>query len=241
MQLRWYIALLFVILGYFYYNATVLHAKTINTSLSHSDQASYVEFAQKVCDSGFSYTGKRNRMPLYPYLQALFYDPTLNTGDFFEQGKHVNIILSFFLVGSLFFVFRHFLSLHRTVLLTLIITAEIFIYRAPYFTSESLYYFLSFLGFLGMGIMLIRPSLFRGIITGVFLALAYLTKASLLPAIIAFVFVFILKTLSLSYDKAKIKKDSLSKQEVAYNFFSLGLTLAVFLLIMFPYLNAPLR
>ena len=224
------IAIIFVVLGYFYYNAASLYAEVNNPSISHSDQTAYIKFSKTAYETDFTYTGNRNRMPIYPYIQAIFYRPEMSDDAFFSQGKELNIILSFLCLIVLFFIFRRYLSLHRATILTLIVAFGVFIFRSPHFTSEVLYYFLSFLGFLGMGLMLIRPSLVLGTTTGILLALAYLTKASNLPAIAAFVFVFFLKVILTIYRKNKEKKP------ILYQLASLGLMLLIFLSLISPYL-----
>ena len=44
--------------------------------------------------------GERNRMPVYPGLLALLYDPALSPDAFFERGKQINIILSLVLLAG---------------------------------------------------------------------------------------------------------------------------------------------
>lgn len=88
-----------------------------------------------------------------------------------------------------------------------------------------------------MGLILISPTPLLGVKTGLFLGLAYLTKASLLPAIIAFVFVFILKILFEYSNEKKIWERQFSRKIMIYNFASLSLVLIAFLSILFPYLQ----
>ena len=64
------------------FGALYLHVVTLqdsrNNDVSAHDQSAYLNFAKRAYDSGFNYAGTRNRMPLYPHLQALFYSPDLS-------------------------------------------------------------------------------------------------------------------------------------------------------------------
>jgi hypothetical protein len=107
---------------------------------------------------------------------------------FFSQGKMVNAALSIAILLCLFLVSRrHFPLLHALALL-LVAGFTMILFKAAYFQCELLYYFLSFLGFLFMNRMLRRATLPCGILTGVVLGLAHLTKASVLPALLLFAF-----------------------------------------------------
>ena len=55
----------------------------VNNDMRKTDQSSYMRFAIEAYESNFQYTGGRNQMPLYPFLQALFYSPTLDDDGFF--------------------------------------------------------------------------------------------------------------------------------------------------------------
>jgi hypothetical protein len=231
-----FVAILFVVVGFYYYNAATHHAELINDDPIHSDQSAYMEFAQVAHETNFSYTGVRNQMPLYPYLQALFYQPEMSQADFFAQGKNVNIILSLTLLGILFLVFQNYLSLHRATVLTLILAVGLFIFKAGYFTSELLYYSLSFLGFLGMGLMLLKPSLILGLLTGLTLAMTYLTKATILPAIVAFIFAFFVKEGITLFREKRGSLVQASRKERIERIISVSLVLICFLVLLSPYL-----
>ena len=231
-----FVALLFVVVGFYYYSAATHHAEAINDDPIHSDQSAYMEFAQIAHETNFSYTGVRNQMPLYPYLQALFYQPEMSQAEFFAQGKNVNIILSLILLGALFLVFQNYLSLHRAAVLMLILAVGLFIFKAGYFTSELLYYSLSFLGFLGMGLMLLKPSLILGLLTGLTLAMTYLTKATILPAIVAFTFAFFVKEGITLFRKKRGTLVHASQKERIQRILSVSLVLISFLVLLSPYL-----
>ena len=58
-----------------------------NHDLTQHDQRAYMNFAKKAYESRLQFTGTRNRMPLYPWIQALFYSPPMDDEAFFQQGK----------------------------------------------------------------------------------------------------------------------------------------------------------
>ena len=84
----------------------------------------------------FSYTGDHNRMPGYPFLQALFYRAGMSDAEFFDQGKQINILLSISLLAGLLWIFRRYLPRFESVLLILIIAFSLFIFKAPYFQAD---------------------------------------------------------------------------------------------------------
>ncbi len=230
------VTLLFAVVGYYYFDAAIHHAELVNDDPAHSDQSAYMEFAKTAYETNFSYTGVRNQMPLYPYLQALFYRPGMSNPAFFDQGKRVNIILSLALLGVLFSVFRNYLSLHRATVLTLIGTVGLFIFKAGYFTSELLFYSLSFLSFLGMGLMLLKPSLILGLLTGLTLGVTYLTKATILPAVAAFAFVFLVKEVWLLFRDKRVSRVQRQKKKRIQHLTSFSFLLISFLILLSPYL-----
>jgi len=227
----WIVAFAFAAIGMLFYNAATRHAVDINTDPMHSDQQVYINLAKKVHQSGFAYKGDRNQTPLYPFFQALFYEPEMSDREFFAVGKQVNIVLSLTLLLVLFFVFRYYFSLHRSVILTLIVTFSLCIFKAPYFAVENLYYFLSFLAFLGMGSMLISPSIPKGVLTGIALGFAYYAKASIQPALVLFCLIYISKEI---WRIAHLKQAWVSSIQ---NWVSLFLLVGVFLGVLFPYIR----
>lgn len=232
----WLLIPLFIILGFFYYNATNAHAQTININFMSSDQHAYMEITEKAIKTNFSYTGTRNQMPLYSYLQALFYRPEMGKDILFERGKTINIILSLILLGGIFILSTFFFHTRRAVIITLVTTVSIFIFKAPYFQAELLYYFLSLIAFLGMGKMLIQPSLKLGVGIGLVLGLAHLTKASALPMLLAFSTVFLLQQSVFFFNERRAtKKNRLQKSSQALG--SFFLTLFSFVLVLSPYLK----
>ena len=225
--------LLALLMGYFYYQATLTHALEVNTNISAGDQQVYVDFIRRVSESGFRYSGVRNQTPGYSYLQAMFCHADLNDQDLFECGKRVNIILSMVLLSVSFGIFRRFLSFHQSFTLTILVAFFVFIFKAGYLKAELVFYFASFICFLLMCGMLIRPSIWLGLGTGLTLGLTYYLKASVLPAIALFTLIFLVKEIQFF---SQAKNDSKISSHTQKNLASLVLTGIVFTGVLFPYL-----
>ena len=199
----------FAILSLLYYDAATQHSRTLNNATNFTDQSEYLLFAKNARLLNFNYTGDHNRMPGYPFLQALFYSSGMSDLEFFEQGKQINILLSLMLLAFVLLIFLRYFSKFETVLLTLIVAFSLYIFKSPYFQAEILYYFLAFLAFLLMLKMLIRPNIWLAITTGIIIGLAHLTKASILPGLIIFAFVYATKEIVIVIQEKKyIKPDA---------------------------------
>ena len=186
----------FVYVGDLYYHAGSDHAKEVNTTYKpYDDELAYMRFTITAYEMNFQYTGTRNQMPVYPYIQALFYKPGMSMDDLFVQGKQVNIVLSLAALAVMFLVFKKFLPLPYVVNLTLITAFGLYVFKSGYFMSELLYYSMGALSFLFLGLLLIRPSIKLSIGTGLLLGVAHMTKASALPALLLFIGVFAVKEL----------------------------------------------
>ena len=132
--------------------------------------------------------GERNRMPVYAAFLAAFWNPSLSNDDFFDRAKRWNIYLSVGLLAMLAAVFAYYLPPLPSTNLTLVVAFGYFIFKAGYTQSELLFYFLFFITFLLFWDILARPAglnvtVFRAVAAGATAALAYLTKAALLPLI----------------------------------------------------------
>ena len=66
----------------------------VNQDWGKVDQFAYMVLRQsKPTSQDYTYTGGRARMPLFPWIQALFYSPEMSDEAFFEQGKQINVLL----------------------------------------------------------------------------------------------------------------------------------------------------
>lgn len=175
-------------LGVYLY-ATIKQLNRVNLDITRTDQDAYIHFTKDMRESNYTYLGDRNRMPVYPFIQSLFYRKSMGEQTFFRQGKYINICLSILMLAFLFFIFKKiFVDWLFTINLTLVTAFSVFMFRAAYFQCELLFYFLNFLSFLLMCKMLIKPEWKWGILTGAVLGITHLTKASVLPGILLWVF-----------------------------------------------------
>lgn len=165
------------------------HSRHVNTDASTFDQSAYLHYAGQMRATGYGYTGDRNRMPLYPFLQSLVYAPGLDNDQTFEKAKRFNIALSLVILIVLYPILRRVLPPLPAVLLILILAFMVFIFKAAYVQCELVYYLLGFCSFLSMLSILNSPGWKRGMLTGALLGLTQLTKASALPGLIFFVVV----------------------------------------------------
>jgi hypothetical protein len=237
-------AILFIAL---YCYGALEHSSRINLDINQGDQDAYLSYAQSLYETNYNYVGRRNRMPLYPLLQSLVYAPDLTKNEFFTRGKSFNIALSASLLPCLFWLFKRDLPLIPSINLWLITTFTVFIFRAGYFQTELLFYFLNFCGFLLMCRLLKKPSWQLSILTGVVLGISHLTKASILPGLMLFIVFFIAQIIYFLWVNLNVDAESLSsnltqvKKGVTSRLLSLSLVILVFLGTVLPYINTSKR
>jgi len=202
---------------------------TVNTTMQ-VDQQGYMNYARELRASGYTYRGDRNRMPLYPALQSLFVRSGEAPWDSFARGRLVNIGLSVVLLGVIFAAARVYFGGYYAYNLTLVCAFLVFIFKAPYFQCELLFYTLNLISFLLMTRMLVRPTLPAALAGGVALALAYLTKASVLPGLLLFVVFFVVRVALGCPRRRRANPARLRALGLLAGF------LALFLLVLSPYL-----
>jgi hypothetical protein len=187
------------------------------------------------------YIGGRNRMPIYPFIQSLFYKSGMSDNAFFLTGKYVNIILSMIILILVGIILQKSFPFLHGFILFLIITFFVFIEKAAYFQSEILFYFLNFCLFLLMINLLIKPSLSLSILTGVVAGLAHLTKASILPGLLIFLFIASVKGGWIVYKNWKSQPKELRLKTVKMNLLIVPLAALTFLITVFPYIQVSKR
>lgn len=198
-KFRWNTLQILTLIGIFglsivlYWQATQRSLVSVNTDMQAHDQSAYMGYAKKMYATQGNYPGDGARAPLYPTLLATQYSPGLSEETFFERGKQLNIILSIVLLAGLYLIFLHYLQPFTAINLFLITTFTVFVFKAPYFQPELLYYFVSFCAFLGMLKLLIEPEWRLGVLTGELLGFAHLIKPSVLPAIGIFGVVYVVQ------------------------------------------------
>ena len=226
-----------IFLAITYYQAARNHSDEINIDLTVSDQSAYMRFIKEARRLDFNYTGDHNRMPLYPFIQALFYSPDMDDLELFELGKQYNLILSIVLLVCLFIVLFWLFGFFRSYLFILIIAFSLFIFKAVYVQAEILYYSLSALSFVLLLMMLTRPTWLRSIATGIIVGLAYLTKGTILSSLPLFAVLYSVQLVLFGVqEKINHNKERLITftQRAAY----LLVVLVLFALVIFPYAQA---
>lgn len=201
------------------------------------DQDAYMEYAKKLYKFEFNYPFERNRMPLYPSFQALFFDVNETRREFFEAGAWRNVYLSIFLLAGIAWLFRRHFSLFSSLIALLITAFTVFVFKAPWFQAELLFYFLTFGLFYLMLALFRRPSWITAVLTGVVAGLAHLTKASILPGLLLFLVIFFAQGVWGYLQRRKETGDSRQSLRVANGVWLAPLVGIIFLATIFPYIR----
>jgi hypothetical protein len=183
------VGLLVMALAAFYYLGATEHARRVNVDRGRADQSGYLWDAVAVHGNWQGnppvLIGERNRMPIYPGLLALLYEPDLSPDIFFERGKRLNILLSMALLAGMWLVARRFLPPLAAFNFLLVVAFGYFIFKAGYVQCELLFYGLLFGAFVCFARLLTlepgRTAAVLALAGGVVCGLAHLTKASALP------------------------------------------------------------
>jgi hypothetical protein len=173
-----------------------LQVTAVNTTLRRWDQGAYFDFIKEVRESDFRFTGQRNRMPLYPYLQAPFFNPDASEEESFSRAKTVNVFLSLAVLAIFAFAFYKRLRRPSADLLLAILAFTVFAWRAAYLQCELVNYALAFWSWVAMSNQIERPSWWRASSIAVAAALTHFTKASILPGLAVFLIIFVFAGLS---------------------------------------------
>jgi hypothetical protein len=229
-----------ILAGLYWYGA-YKQMTEVNTGSGYIDQDAYMQYAIDLYESHFAYIGDHNRMPVYPFLQSLFYHSKMRKRIFFQEGQLRNLILSLPLLAILAFIFfRRFKPIHALNFM-LIVAFTIFIFKAGWFQAELLFYFLNFIMFLLMWRILQRPSYLLAILAGLIAGIAHLTKASILPGLVIWLLVAGLQHLWLAFkNRGQLFKEG---PNFIWNtrVWIVPLTGLVFLATVFPYIQTSKR
>ena len=165
--------------------------RALSTPPSMGDQSAYLGYARYLYESNYTVVGERNRMPLFPFLLSLIYEPGLSETQFLRRAQAFNVNLSIFLLLLLFLIFRKFFPPWHSVALVAATAFGVFMYRAINAQTEVLFYFISFCAFVLLLRMLITPRWWLAALGGATMGLAHLAKASVLPAVLVWLAVFL--------------------------------------------------
>ena len=213
----------------------------LNDDMGKTDQSAYMNYARGMSVTNYTFVGGRNRMPLYPFLQSLFYRPSMTDEAFFELGKRVNLILSIGILVVLAIIFRQNFNLFSSFNLLLIVAFTVFIFKAGYFQAEILFYFLNFILFLLMWKSLQHISWGLAILTGFVAGLAHLTKASILPGLVIFFVLGVFKLIWIASRKNYSRNEPEMSGSIVRQSLGYLLVLVVFLITVFPYISTSKR
>jgi 4-amino-4-deoxy-L-arabinose transferase-like glycosyltransferase len=224
-----------------YWHGAVEQLGRVNVDMTQTDQFAYMNYARNLRESNYTFIGGRNRMPVYPFLQSLFHRADMTDEAFFEQGKYVNLVLSLLLLAGLAFIFYRYISLLATVNLILIFAFTIFIFKAGYFQTELLFYFVSFCLFLLMCKLLQRVSWWLAILTGIVAGLGHLTKASILPGLAIFLVLAVVKWGWVALRSRRSLERPTSTKAALSPLLGILLVAVFFLITVFPYISTSKR
>jgi hypothetical protein len=193
------------------------------------DQSAYLAYARHFSESNSAVGEDRNRMPVYPFLLSLIYRPGMPESDFLVRAQAFTVNLSIVLLLFLFFIFRRFFPPLHSLALLAATAFGVFLYRSERAQVELLFYFISFSAFVLLLQMFVRPRWWLAVLAGAITGLAHLTKASVLPALVAWVVVFGVQILF------HFRHDPWRRLAM------LALVLAAFLAVVFPYIQTSKR
>ena len=203
----------------------------INGRLSANDQSAYISFAKEAYATSFQHTGGRNRMPLFPWLMAMFYSPQMTDQDFFDAGKQLNVWLSVLILvafGAAFFA--RFSRLYASYAI-ISIAFLAFVLKSPFFQADILYYGLFASAFILSLSSLSAPTWRKSFAVGLLFGLAHFTKASALPALLIYC-----SSLGVLYISQLLRRQRRRDHVVSLGSHAL-LAAFAFLALLFPYLQ----
>jgi hypothetical protein len=240
MQMR-HLALLLAA-GVLFLWGTQRQSTLVNTNLNRTDQSAYMDYAKELAKTDFQYVGGRNRMPLYPGLMALFYRDGMSDEQFFVIGKRVGVAIGFVVLMVAFAIFKQGARTIDALTALLVAMFTVLAYKSPYFQAEVLFYGLVLLLFVLLLSLLRHPRVRTASLAGLVGGLAHLTKASVLPAIFLGVAGLLIRAV---ISLRRHNSDQNCRREQTFSARSVliaplccaGVLLAVFLLVIFPYIR----
>lgn len=184
LSLLWGLGLLLSI--WHYWEAGIRPMWPANDRLRSYDQVFYVRRAAEIAVHGETQRVQRSRMPVYPHLLSWLHEPGKSEQELFPRYKWFNAVFSVAVLLGVLAVARWALGTALAVPLTLGAAFSFIVFKAVLVQPEVLFYFLYFLTFVVM-VRALRTADWRwGAAAGALTAAAHLTKASVLPMLLAF-------------------------------------------------------
>lgn len=224
------------------------HAERMNKAKSRGDQSAYVQYAKDVYANWHGQSppiiGDRNRMPLYPAFQSLFYAPSMSDEEFFRAGKKASIALSMVLLLVVWAVSASTLPPLASLSVTLVAAFTYFVFKAGYFQADLTYSTLHFVAFVASCRLLSLPpgreAVAMGALTGAVAALAHLAKAASLP-LVALVIACLLVAPLADRRTGKHSPTASYGRATIWRLGSAAALAAAFILVLWPYLSTSKR
>ncbi|HYJ06381.1 MAG TPA: hypothetical protein VEX43_14695 [Chthoniobacterales bacterium] len=210
--------------------------RALSTPPSMGDQGAYLGYARHLYESNYTVVEDRNRMPVFPFLLSLLYEPGLSETQFLKRAQAFNVNLSILLLLLLFLIFRRFFPPWHAVALLAATAFGVFMYRAVNAQTEVLFYFISFCAFLLLLPMLRTPRWWLAAVGGAAMGVAHLTKASVLPALIVWIALFFAQTIWSFRKRARPPAADPWRRAAM-----LLVVIATFLAVIFPYIQTSKR
>lgn len=224
-----------------YWFGAVRQLVEVNTSPGLIDQSEYMKYAQQLAESGYTYIGDHNRMPLYPMFQSPFYEKWVHRKVFFAEGKYRNLALSMVLLAGLALILGRRFGRFHTLNLMLVFAFTVYIFKAGWFQAEVLFYFLNFCLFALLVSLLQAPSPAGAVLAGLLAGLAHLTKASILPGLVLFLGLLLLQQMY-AWLRPGSEAANGAQHKPSYQHLVIVLLVgASFLATVFPYIRASKR
>jgi len=211
----------------------------VNTDMHAVDQSAYTDYAKELARTNFDYVGRRNRMPVYPGLMALFHRDGMSDEAFFRRGKQVGIVLALAMSPLVFLVFRRVARPLDAGIATLVAMFAVFAYKAPYFQADILFYGVGLLLFYLLVTLIRRPEWRTAALAGVTAGVGHLIKASVLPTLLLATPLLIIRGMTRGQnDEAGPGSASLRQpRRVLHNAACALVLLGCFLVVVFPYIR----
>lgn len=203
------------VVGLGYLITSVRQRDALNLSATAGGQYPYLVYAWQMAREGWwGHFGDRNRMPLFPAMLSLVYVDDWDA--FVRRSANFAIASSVVVLLLIAVAARRFLSTLATGVFVCVLAVTVFARYASFVQAELLFYGLFFISWLLLCRELRRPTLVGAALAGGVLGLCYLSKASALPMLIAFLAVASAMMLS-SMLRGVSRKISASGKESSQN------------------------
>ena len=209
----------------------------VNIDMNTIDQDAYRNYTKQIVESNYQHIGDRNRMPIYPHIMSIFYHPPMSDDALFAVAKQANTVISLIVLAVALAIFRHYVPWPDAITAVLVAAFTVFVYKAPFFQAEVLFYGLNFILFVLLCELVTRPRWFVAVLAGMVAGLAHLTKASVIPAIWLGLGCLILLSIFQLFVAQRQHWAAPARSAVYATLLTAILFVLVFLMVVFPYIR----